>query len=294
MSLRQRRERGDTTIVRIERSQPHVAIANATVRDINLSLQAVGLLAYILSMSGNWELGGIRGIRRHRGGRGSGKRWVAGRGGVGRDRVAATIAELRREGYCVVTQDRGADGRMGATIYTFREVRGDPDPAMSAAPRPGFPDAAKSGSVDQPLRILSIQNPNSQNRTTPKARASRRAAQPRVVRPDEDDDSALRALDGHADDLALALGVSRHAAQAWTLDMVRRAGSASTVRAALDRAMPRVRAGDAGGSPQRTRGYLETACLGRRTPASQRTTAGTAGAHASAIVAGLAHGREGG
>jgi hypothetical protein len=106
-----------------------------------------------------------------------------------------------------------------------------------------------------------------------------------------DDDSALRALDSYADDLALALGVTRHMAIAWTLDMVKRAGSAAKVRAGLDRAMPRIRAGDAGGPPAKTRAYLETTVLGERSTNPRSTTAATAGAHAGAIVAGLAQGR---
>jgi hypothetical protein len=66
------------------------------------------------------------------------------------------------------------------------------------------------------------------------------------------------------DDLALAVGLSPEETARWTVRVAARAGSAALAHAALARGLAELRAGRAGGAPQRARAYLEAAVLHAR------------------------------
>jgi hypothetical protein len=224
------------TIIRVERRTPHVAMPNATVRDKALSLQACGLLAFVLSYPDDWRMQGIRWIERTR--------------RVGKHRVAAAIHELRRVGYCQVRQERAADGRHGVIIYTFRDVRGQPDP--------GFRDPARRDPEKWDSTNPESTKTESTNRRTSGQRASRVKDRDDSV----DDARALRALTATLlmDRVALAVEQERGQTQVWLLGLVRQAGGRATpVLRAVERCLARIEAGDAGGHARHNAAYIDKA-----------------------------------
>jgi len=73
------------SIIRVERmSQPYTMIANATLQDISISLEARGLLTYLLSKPDTWAVVVT---------------WLAEEMSVGREKLNRIIKELENAGY---------------------------------------------------------------------------------------------------------------------------------------------------------------------------------------------------
>jgi hypothetical protein len=248
-------KRGPKTIVRVERRTPHVAMPNATVRDKALSLQACGLLAFVLSHPDDWRIQGIRWIERTR--------------GVGKHRVAAAIRELRRVGYCHVRQERAADGKHGAVIYTFRDVRGSPDPGFRD---PARRDPEKWDTTNPESTKTDFTNTGSSGR-----RASSAGARQKGRDDSLDDVRALRALTSAAlmDRVALAIEQERGQAETWLLGLIRQGGGKTTpVLRAVERCLTRIEAGDAGGHSRHNAAYIDKAVRhALHLPSSKRRSA---------------------
>jgi hypothetical protein len=204
-----------------------------------LSLQACGLLAFVLSYPDDWRVQGIRWIERTR--------------GVGKHRVAAAIHELRRVGYCQVRQERGADGRHGVVVYTFRDMRGSPDPKIRD---PGQRDPEKWDSTNPEITKTESTNGEIGGR-----QPSRRDA--RKGRDDSlDDVRALRALTSAAllERVSLAIERERGQAETWLLGFIRQGGGkAAPVLRAVERCLTRIEAGDAGGHSRHNAAYIDKA-----------------------------------
>jgi hypothetical protein len=108
-------------ICRVARRNRYAQIPNETLRDRSLSLQARGMLAFILSYPDDWQFS---------------KRWLMQETGSGRDRTDAILAELDAAGYCQRHQTRGADGRVGAWEYLFYDTpQPRPEKPVMASPQ---------------------------------------------------------------------------------------------------------------------------------------------------------------
>lgn len=95
------------TIIRIEPGEiPYVMIPRATAQDAGLSLQALGLLTYLLSLPANWI---VRPEHLK-------EKW-----GIGRDKVHKLLKELVDKGYATPPQQyRTEDGKWDYTPYVIR------------------------------------------------------------------------------------------------------------------------------------------------------------------------------
>jgi hypothetical protein len=101
------------TYFRARRRKPFTTISNACLRDTKLSVEAVGFLAVMVSMSPEWVLNKV---------------WLRSRFSIGREKLDRIIRELKTAGYAVVVQDRDpATGRMGRVTYVFTDEAGQFD-----------------------------------------------------------------------------------------------------------------------------------------------------------------------
>lgn len=82
----------------------YASIPNSTLRDPRLSLEAVGLLAYLLSLPEDWEVRATQ---------------IQKQFGIGRVKQCRLYKELEGAGYLEKQNGRGVDGRWisGVTIY---------------------------------------------------------------------------------------------------------------------------------------------------------------------------------
>jgi hypothetical protein len=101
------------TFFRARRRKPFTTISNACLRDTKLSVEAVGFLAVMVSMSPEWVLNKV---------------WLRSRFNIGREKLDRIIRELKTAGYAVVVQDRDpATGRMGRVTYVFTDTANEFD-----------------------------------------------------------------------------------------------------------------------------------------------------------------------
>lgn len=117
------------------RTVPYTQIARTMLQDSTLSMEARGLLCFVLSLPDNWTF--------H-------LNWLCKDQKIGRDRAQRLVRELLANGYCVRHQDRLPDGRMGPFEYWFSD-----DPAMivdGASPQPENPVAVTQDVVHRDLK----------------------------------------------------------------------------------------------------------------------------------------------
>lgn len=95
------------SVFRVEKNKNYTVMGNYHLRDMGLSLKAIGLLSKILSLPEDWDysLKGLVRICKD-----------------GQSAVDAALHELEKQGYLVRTRDRSGDGRLTGTIYTIYEI----------------------------------------------------------------------------------------------------------------------------------------------------------------------------
>src|SRR5690606_15840152 len=97
-----------TTIIRTPHSseRPYFVMSRETAQDRNLTFEARGMLAYLLSKPDDWQVQ-IKDLQQH----------------IGRDKVKAILKELEAAGYLTVERDRHNErGRFARNIYRVHET----------------------------------------------------------------------------------------------------------------------------------------------------------------------------
>ena len=108
-------------IVKRKHSGSFAVIPNITANDEQLSIDALGMLVFLLGKPNDWQVN-IANLRK--------------RFGIGRDRVYAILKELEGAGYMQKSQPkRGSNHRFSAVEYTVFDT----------------PEAAKSENIEEPL-----------------------------------------------------------------------------------------------------------------------------------------------
>lgn len=95
------------SVFRVEKDSNYTVMGNYHLRDMGLSLKAIGLLSKILSLPEDWDysLKGLVRICKD-----------------GQSAVDSALHELEEQGYLERTRDRNPDGRLTGTIYTIYET----------------------------------------------------------------------------------------------------------------------------------------------------------------------------
>ncbi len=95
------------SVFRVEKNSNYTVMGNYHLRDMRLSLKAIGLLSKILSLPEDWDysLKGLVKICKD-----------------GQSAVDTALHELEEQGYLERTRDRSSDGRLTGTIYTIYET----------------------------------------------------------------------------------------------------------------------------------------------------------------------------
>lgn len=90
-----------------DRNNPYVVLNKEFLNDINLSMKAKGLLAYLLSLPDDWQIYENELVQHHK---------------DGRDSVKSAIKELIDNNYINRTQIRGCNGRLNGYEYRVYET----------------------------------------------------------------------------------------------------------------------------------------------------------------------------
>ncbi|MCD8158648.1 MAG: helix-turn-helix domain-containing protein [Clostridiales bacterium] len=98
--------KGNGTVVRVEKDKNFTAMSNYHLWDKRLSFKAKGLLSFMLSVSDSWKFT-IKGL--------------ASMAKDGTDSVASAVKELETTGYVVRSRSRNEKGQMGEVEYTIYE-----------------------------------------------------------------------------------------------------------------------------------------------------------------------------
>lgn len=115
------------TIVRIvhNKENPFVQINKAALWDKNLSLEAIGLWARLLSRPDNWQVSVAE---------------ICKSCGSGKDRIYRILRELKANGYAYCMQDTNEKGQFGPTDYFIFEFKATAEEIQKMFPHTGFPD----------------------------------------------------------------------------------------------------------------------------------------------------------
>ena len=119
----------DSTCIRVHREErdQFAQIANQTIRDESLSFKATGLLCYLLSLPGDWEIS---------------QNHLSTVKTDGRDSVIAGFKELVTAGYIFKRYQRSPGGQIEATVWHVFET-----------PKSDFPISAEPTSENPTLQI---------------------------------------------------------------------------------------------------------------------------------------------
>lgn len=128
----------DKTILRGRRRNAYTIISNSALQDASLSLEAIGLLACILSFPEHWAFNRAHARQRF---------------GIGREKLDRILKELKDAGYVRHTQERDDHGRMSQSTYIFTEDAGqfDEDEPLPENPYHGGSPLPVKPSHGQPL-----------------------------------------------------------------------------------------------------------------------------------------------
>lgn len=99
------------------RENPYAQIVRTMLQDDKISLEAAGLLGFVLSLPDDWVFN---------------LKWLCSKRNIGRDKAQRIVRELIDRGYCARDQERGDKGRHAPVEYRFSD-----DPA-ALSPRPDF------------------------------------------------------------------------------------------------------------------------------------------------------------
>lgn len=141
------------TVIRISKHErAFLTVANATVQDARLSWEARGLLVYLLSLPGDWEIRVSH---------------LISQGNAGRDAVRRMLRELQEFGYASgigrMSQERGQRGRFGQNeIRVYETPSLNPFHSGGNSPSPENPSTVDSPSAVPP----SPDSPSPENPST--------------------------------------------------------------------------------------------------------------------------------
>lgn len=138
------------------RQNPYASIVRKMLQDPALSLEASGLLVFVLSLPDNWSFN---------------LPWLCKTRKVGRDKAQRLVRELIANRYCARRQTRTASGQVGPVEYIFSddptalEDAPSPQPAFQAAvtqdvgsPQPALPAPAEPAPVNPHLHTRQSTN----------------------------------------------------------------------------------------------------------------------------------------
>ncbi len=127
-------------VFRVEKNHNYTTMANYHLRDMNLSLKAIGLLSKMLSLNDKWDYTtrGLASICKE-----------------GVEAIGSALKELEKYGYLVRHQTRDQRGRIADTEYIIYEKPHPPKPDTSP-PDTSQPDTGKPY-VDEPYTEKSPQ-----------------------------------------------------------------------------------------------------------------------------------------
>lgn len=102
----------------VRRTKPFTMLSNEAITDPRLSLEAIGLIAYLTHLPPGWQVrhGHLQATLR-----------------VGREKLRRIIRELEDGGYVLRAPIRLENGRMNGWQYLFSDVPGDLLPYRAAA-----------------------------------------------------------------------------------------------------------------------------------------------------------------
>jgi hypothetical protein len=139
------REHRQQTIIRAPRDKenPYFSTRRASAQDVALSFEARGVMWYLLSKPGNWQIS---------------KAQLMKEGGCGRDKMHRILKELQDTGYLQSDQTRQDEGKFGASEYVLYECPQEKPPtenpltekALTAEAKPstGKPSTDKPSTVN--------------------------------------------------------------------------------------------------------------------------------------------------
>lgn len=132
-------------IIRVPHRKRFTMIANAALRDKQLSFRATGILAYLLSLPDGSSISGRR---------------LAEEKAEGRDAIMTALAELEKAGYLLRERAQMVDGKWTTTV-TIQESPSPENPDSvpgNPPPSPGNQDSVYQDSVFQDLKTLKTNN----------------------------------------------------------------------------------------------------------------------------------------
>ena len=177
------------TVIRISKHErAFLTVANATVQDARLSWEARGLLVYLLSLPGDWEIRVSHLINQ---------------GNAGRDAVRRMLRELQEFGYASgigrVSQERGERGRFGQNeIRVYETPSLNPFHSGGDSPSPENPSTVDSPSAVSP----STDSPSPENPSTYKEQNSQKTQRTNHTQ----QQTGLRAVGAPAADVVVCEG----------------------------------------------------------------------------------------
>lgn len=160
------------------RDKPYTMLCNAMLRDSGLSLDAKGLLGFILSHPVHFEFSLAQICRAT---------------GIGRDRARRIIGELREHGYCGRYRERRPDGTWGPFEYLFSDepdtLPKEPGPTTDGGPVTGNPLVANP----TPSKECKTKRRNESKREDAQARPTAEVASTDHLQPSKDRRKARKA-----------------------------------------------------------------------------------------------------
>ena len=135
----------------------YTQLCTAMLQNYDLSLDATGFLARILSLPPQWDFC---------------KAWAEDKFKVGEQKLERILKETALHGYSRFARERFEDGTLGRTVYSFTDVPGvfeDDDHTMKTAPVDATSHTVKNHAVGQPPRGKSrpIKNSDSELTSSP-------------------------------------------------------------------------------------------------------------------------------
>lgn len=121
--------------LQIRTSEPNYVKVHRPAVESNLSMEALGLLAYCLSKPKSWIFY---------------KSQLRDRFKVGKDKLDKTLKELEENGFLKSEQQRGGNGEFSRMVYIFTDIPGLLDDTHFS-PQTDFPLTGKPLTVNQPL-----------------------------------------------------------------------------------------------------------------------------------------------
>jgi hypothetical protein len=139
-SMRRSAEMSDIRIRRSPSRQSYTVVDNRILNDQALSIEAKGLLCYLLSRPDDWTVSLVHLGKLHK---------------IGRDRLNRIMSEIRDAGYArIVTLRDDASGHLRGTAWVVDEAGAESGEADDPAPRGGCDRGPEKASLGEPTEAL--------------------------------------------------------------------------------------------------------------------------------------------